>query len=192
MLRRLLARTILALLRWELVIPPTPFQRYVLVCAPHTSLWDTVLMLVFTSAAGLRVRWMVKAESLRPPMSWLLNRLGAVPVYRERPRGLIGQMVEQFGAHDAFVLAIAPSATRRRTSGWKTGFHVIAREANVPVVPAFLDYGRRRAGWGPPMQMTADIDADMRELAAFYSEVRGRNPPLQTPVQVFTDLGPSA
>jgi 1-acyl-sn-glycerol-3-phosphate acyltransferase len=161
----------------------------VLVCAPHTSLWDGFFMLLGTSALGLRVRWMVKEEATRPPWGWLLNRLGAIPVRRSAPGGLVHEMVEAFASTEDLVLAIAPSGTRARRPGWKIGFHAIARSARVDLVPAFIDYGRRRVGVGEVMGVTDDVDADLALLRAFFDGIEGRFPALQTPIRVVTPEG---
>jgi len=156
-----------------------------LVCAPHTSLWDAVFLLIAGNAVGLRLRWMTKAEALRPPFGWLLRRFGAIPVERDRPHGLVAQMVQVFADSSDLVLAIAPSGTRSKREGWRSGFHSIARGAGVPMVPAYLDYRRRTVGFGAPMVASADIDVDVEQLRSFFDGVEGRHPEMQTPIRIM-------
>ena len=64
---------------------------------------------------------------------------------------------------------------------WKTGFHAIARAVGVPVVLVALDYGRKRIGPGPTLNLTDDLAADLTRIAAFFRDVRGKNPELYSP-----------
>ena len=107
---------------------------------------------------------------MRGPAGVALLAVGAVPIERSRATNMVEQMVEQFRTHEEFVLFIPPEGTRARVDHWKSGFYHIARGANVPVAPAYLDYGRKRAGIGQPIVMTGDVHADMDALRAFYAE----------------------
>jgi hypothetical protein len=43
-------------------------------------------------------------------------------------------------------------------------------------VPGFLDYPRRRGGFGPPLHPTGDTVKDMDVLRAFYADKVGHHP----------------
>ena len=75
---------------------------------------------------------------------------------------------EQWRAETGPVL-IYPEGTRSRAEYWKSGFYHIALGAQVPVVPGYLDYKRKRGGFGEPMMLTGDVRADMDQLRAFYA-----------------------
>ena len=47
---------------------------------------------------------------------------------------LVSQIVDQFRAHEDFILVIAPEGTRSLTTQWKSGFYQIALKAGVPIV----------------------------------------------------------
>ena len=51
----------------------------------------------------------------------------------------------------------------------------IAQEAGVPIVLAFVDYGRKVGGLGPVFEPTGDLDADMATIKAFYAPIKGKN-----------------
>lgn len=151
-------------------------SKFVLIGAPHTSNWDFVLAM--TSIIGLEVdvRWIGKHTIFRWPFGGLMRWLGGTPVNRNRPGGIVGQVLEEFQSRDRFIVAIAPEGTRRKVERWKTGFHRIARLANVPVVPAYLDFGRKVVGFGGPVTLGDDPQADIEGFVAFYSRYRGKNP----------------
>ena len=45
----------------------------------------------------------------------------------------------------------------------------------------FLDYENKRAGIGPTMTLTGDVEADMARICAFYDGIKGRHPDRQGP-----------
>ncbi len=47
---------------------------------------------------------------------------GGIPVFRDSPQGVVGQMVKIFNERDDFLLAIVPEGTRKDTKTIKTGF----------------------------------------------------------------------
>ena len=48
--------------------------------------------------------------------------------------------------------------------------------ADVPVVMSYLDYARRRGGFGPALTLTGDVRTDMDEIRDFYSDKVGKYP----------------
>ena len=114
------------------------------------------------------LRWRARCEKgFSGPV---LRRLGAVAINRSRSTNVVDQMVEQFRTRDRFVLGIPPEGTRSRAEHWRSGFYHIALGAQVPVVPGYLDFGRKRAGLGAPIHLTGDVHADMDRVRAFYAE----------------------
>lgn len=153
--------------RFEGVLPPD--KKYIVLAVPHTSNWDGLLLVTLAQAIKLPMAWMIKAEWVRGPFGLLLRRLGAVAIDRGRAGDVVEQMVEELRRCDEMVLVIPPEGTRGRAEHWKSGFYRIALAAGVPVVPGYLDFGRKRAGFGPALVMTGDVHADMDKLRAFYA-----------------------
>ena len=123
--------------------------RYVLVASPHSSNWDTAVMLLFAAHFGIRLRWIGKRESFRWPLGPVLRRLGGIPIDRGGGQGVVAATAAVFRGRAELALAIAPDGTRRARDYWRSGFYHIARAAEVPLVLSFLDWGARRAGIGP-------------------------------------------
>jgi 1-acyl-sn-glycerol-3-phosphate acyltransferase len=153
--------------RFEGAVPSE--KKYVALAVPHTSNWDGLLLILLAQTINLRMRWMIKESALKGAQGVLLRALGAVPIDRSRKTNMVEQMVEQFRSNDEFVLFVPPEGTRGRADHWKSGFYHIARGADVPVAPCYLDYGRRRAGIGQPIAMTGDVRKDMDQIRAFYA-----------------------
>ncbi|MBX3001074.1 MAG: lysophospholipid acyltransferase family protein [Caldilineaceae bacterium] len=151
-------------------------SKFIVVAAPHTSNWDGVLAVLVLWAAGLNIHWMVKREVLDNPFSGILRWLGAIPVDRQSPVGLVDQIVERFTSREKFIVVITPEGTRKRVEKWKTGFYRIAMGANVPIVLAYADYPKRTVGIGPTLIPTGNLDADLARMMDFFKTVTPRHP----------------
>jgi len=177
------AGTSLDLAGWKFETDKPQARKFVALAVPHTSNWDGLLLLFLTRSIGMQMRWMVKDDWVRGPAGLLTKPLGAVPIDRSRKTNMVDQMVKLFDEHDDFVLFIPPEGTRKLTTCWKSGFYHIARGANVPVVPGYIDFARKRGGLGPAIPMTGNVQADMDLIRAFYTE---KNPTPHDP----TKFGP--
>lgn len=169
-------RAFLKALGWTLSGEKPDAQKYVLIAAPHTSNWDMPIMMAIAFAFDADIQWMGKHTIFEGPAGYLFRSLGGVPIVRHSPKGIVEQMVERFGESEALVLTVATEGTRARTPHWKNGFYRIARDANVPVVLAFLDYPNKRGGYGPAIHLTGDVRADMDRIRAFYADKVGKFP----------------
>lgn len=167
-----LAPRVLRLAGWAFEGPVPTERRFVMLALPHTSNWDGALLIALTRSIGMRLSWMIKDDWVRGPMGVALKELGAVAVNRKGAHNLVDRMVRLFEERDDFILAIPPEGTRKRAERWKSGFYHIARGANVPVVPGYLDYRRKRAGLGPAIHLTGDVRRDMDAIRAFYEDKR--------------------
>ena len=146
-------------------------KKYVALAWPHTSNWDGLLLMAITRSIGLSISWMIKSEWVNGPMGVVLRPLGAVAVDRSGAHNMVTDMIEELRRRDELVLVIPPEGTRRRADCWRSGFYHIALGANVPVVPSYLDYRRKRAGLGPAIYLTGDVKADMDKIRGFYTRI---------------------
>jgi 1-acyl-sn-glycerol-3-phosphate acyltransferase len=160
----------LRLAGWEFETPLPAEKKYVCLAVPHTSNWDGVLLIALASTVGMKMSFMIKSEWLRGPMGTVLRRFGAVGINRNRATNVVQSMIDELERRDSLALVIPPEGTRGRADHWKSGFYHIAVGAHVPIVPGYLDYGRKRAGLGPPIWPTGDVTTDMDKIRAFYAE----------------------
>jgi 1-acyl-sn-glycerol-3-phosphate acyltransferase len=147
-------------------LPPT--RKFVIMGASHTSNWDFLVFLGAVHALGRQVHFIGKQSLFKWPLGGFMRALGGVPVDRSAPQDLVSQTVDQFAAHDDFILVIAPEGTRSATKQWKTGFYQIAMKAGVPIVCAGPDYPTKRGVFGPVIRPTGDYQADMKPAFAFF------------------------
>ena len=175
-------RYILKTLGWSIEVDRPRSRKYVLVVYPHTSNWDFPLGICAARAIGLDAHYVGKHTLFRKPYGWLFRALGGIPVDRRRAASLAQQLAERFDESDAFVLGLAPEGTRSKTDHWKSGFYHIAREAGVPIVMGFLDYGHKRLGIGGEFTPGEDIDTVYDTIRAFYRGRLGKRPELASTI----------
>jgi 1-acyl-sn-glycerol-3-phosphate acyltransferase len=175
-LRKWLARSFLKLTGWEPEGARPLASRFVLIAAPHTSNWDLAYLLALAEVFDVRVSWMGKHSLFHPPLGFAMRRLGGIPVVRHRRGNLVAEAVNTFAERDELALVVPAEGTRAYVPHWKSGFYHIARSAKVPIVLGYLDYARRRGGFGPALEPTGDMRRDMDEIRDFYADKVGKFP----------------
>ena len=174
---RALSRGFLRLTGWTLAGQlPADQPKCVLIAAPHTSNWDLPYTLMVAFALRLDIYWMGKAQLFRGPFGPLMRWLGGIAVDRSQSTNLVAASARAIREADGpLCLVVPPEGTRSQTRQWKTGFYWIAHEAGVPIVMAYMDYPRKLSGLGPVFKPTGDIDADMAQIKAYYTQFKGKN-----------------
>jgi len=170
-----LARWIYLRCGWRVAgeLPNVP--KLVAIAAPHSTNWDVVWGLLFKIGLRLQIRFIGKREAFVWPLGPLLRHFGGIPIDRSAAHGVVDEMVRQFAAHDKLWFALAPEGTRKKVHKWKSGFWHIAREAGVPILPAYFHYPEKTIGLGPLIYPSDDLAADMAKIRAFYAPWHGKN-----------------
>lgn len=178
-----LAKLILRVGGWTPVggIPDAP--KAVIVAAPHTSNWDGFWGLVYKVYIGAEVHFFAKKSLFWFPLGSILRALGGIPLDRSRASSAVQQAIDRFNKEDSFYFGLAPEGTRTRREGWKSGFYRIATGANVPIYLGLLDFGKRRIGIGPRMDLSGDQEKDLEAIREFYADIKGRWPDKASPIR---------
>lgn len=175
---------ILKILGWKIQVDLPNFKKFVVIAAPHTSNWDFPLGILTVKALKLKVTWMGKHSLFKWPFGWFFRAIGGTPIHRNKAQNYIAQMTELFESSDELVLALAPEGTRGKTDHWKTGFHYIARAANVPVLMGYFDYENKVIGIRDLLYPGEDIEADFEKIRQVYGPIRGKNPEKTSDIRV--------
>jgi 1-acyl-sn-glycerol-3-phosphate acyltransferase len=162
-----IARLILKLWRWT-PVGTKPSRGAIIVCAPHTSNVDYLLMIFTAWTQHMNLSFLGKSQLFKPPLGWLMRATGGIPVDRSAANGLVGQMSDAFNANPDMMLAIPAEGTRSRSEYWKSGFYRIAENAGVPICLAYIDKSKRDVGFGIVFEPSGDVAADMDKVRAFY------------------------
>jgi 1-acyl-sn-glycerol-3-phosphate acyltransferase len=183
-MRRFIGSAFLKAMGWRCEGVAPEATHYVLIAAPHTSNWDFPLMMGMSFTLGIHIAWMGKHTLFKPPFGPMMRALGGVPIERHKRANVVEQMIERLGRPEPLALTVPAEGTRGRTEHWKSGFYHIARGADVPVVLAYLDYGRKVGGIGPTVRLTGDFQRDMDVIRAFYADKTARFPEAFGPVRL--------
>ncbi len=178
------SRKILKLAGWQLNIVLPEERKFILIGAPHTSNWDFPLALLTFWTLDLKIYWVAKIQIFWGPLYYLFSSLGGIPVDRSRSHGFIEQISKRFEQTDEMVLAIAPEGTRSKTEYWKSGFYHIAISAKLPICLAYIDYSTRTLGFTQVLYPGDNIEDDMKIIADFYKNIKGKRPHCQGPVRL--------
>ena len=169
---------------WTLDRTNPPVTNCVVIAAPHTSNWDFILMLLFAGAFGLKISWMGKSNLFIKPFGYFLRLIGGISINRRKKNQIVDHMISLFRQRENFLLVVPVEGTRARANFWKSGFYHIAKGANVPILPTFLDYGNKRGGFGVPIITTNNLLSDMQKIRDFYAPFKGKFPSNSGPIKL--------
>ncbi|NGP43692.1 1-acyl-sn-glycerol-3-phosphate acyltransferase [Bacillaceae bacterium SIJ1] len=128
----------------------------VLLCCNHRSNYDPVLLGV---ACPRKVRYMAKDELFKaPPLKWLMNQLGVIPVRR----GASDKQALRKGLqvlNDGDVYGMFPEGTRSKTGELGEGMSgagFFALRSNAAIVPSavigdYQPFQKVKVAFGPPI-----------------------------------------
>lgn len=187
-MKKLVARTFLWCAGWEPEGRKPVAPVYVLIAAPHTSAWDLPYLLALSWSLDVHISWMGKRELFRWPFGGLMRRLGGIPIHRRRRSKRVDDMIELLGQSQRLALVVPAEGTRGRARYWKSGFYRIALGAHVPIVMGYLDFRRKRGGFGPEFVPSGDVRVDMDRIRAFYADKAGKYPELFAPPLLEEEL----
>jgi len=165
---RWLGHFLLWLIGWRITgsLPNVP--KAVVIGAPHTSNYDGLLALASILALGVRINVLAKHTLFNGLGGVILRFLGCIPVNRQAAHGLIEESARKFDEHDELFLGMAPEGTRKAAERWKKGFYLIAHKAQVPIVVAVLDYGKKEVRLPLTLYPAGNYEADLQKILACY------------------------
>ena len=143
-----------------------------------------VFMVAFAAVYDVPLRFLMKHTVFWWPLGVLLRALGGISVDRRSRHNLVEQLVEALAHEDELALGVPPEGTRKYAEYWKSGFYHIARGAGLPIIPAYLDWEKKEAGFGMILWPSDDIRADMDQLRAFYAGKSGLHPENVGPIRL--------
>jgi 1-acyl-sn-glycerol-3-phosphate acyltransferase len=189
MLKSTFGRAFLRLYGWRVEDTyPHEQKKLVIIAAPHTTNWDFPITLAVAWKLGIPMKFFGKHTLFRFPYGGLVRAVGGIPVDRAHRSNLVDALAEELDSRDELALVVPVEGTRSRGELWKSGFYHIARKANVPILPAFLDYEKKLGGFGAMLVPTGDVRADMDVLRTFYADKVGKFPANFTPPRLAEEL----
>ena len=176
-MKKMISRLILKLMGWTIREDSVPdVKKAVILVAPHTSNFDFVLGRLAFNVLGIKVAFLIKKEVFFFPLGTILKKMGGIPVERGKKANMVDQLAGYFDKSHELMLVITPEGTRAYTKKWKKGFYYVALSAGVPIVLAYMDYGRKVGGMGKVIYPSGDIDTDFNQIVDFYEGIQARYP----------------
>lgn len=158
---------------WTLIGEPAPEKNCVYLEAPHTSIWDFVLGLMYYRAKGTgHLRTMIKKEAFFFPVNFLLRAMGAFPIDRTSPSKTILSIVHEMEASGdkPFHLVICPEGTRKAVRKWKTGYHTIVSQTGAALYITMIDWGHKRIGILQKFEIGDNAREDTDRIQQIYEK----------------------
>ena len=176
-MKKQFAKLVLWLLGWKVSATQEILQckKYMLLSGPHTSVWDFVIGKATYLALGIEGKFLIKQEFFVGPLGPWLKKMGAYPVDRNNPRGLI-PLIQTIKDSEEFIFTITPEGTRERNTKWKNGFYTIAKKANMKIFIGTLNYQSKICNIGDPFEVTGDFEKDLEQVKTFYKPEYAKHP----------------
>lgn len=158
----------LRLLGWEIHGEFIDENKLIVVVAPHRSNWDWIIGVCGLWAMQLKFSYLIKDSVMIWPLSAVIRKTGGIPIDRSSPDGVIEQVAQAFNDRDKLYFAITPEGTRKEVKRWKSGFLRIAYSADLPVLPAFIDYDQKQIYISEPFELEGEIEPDIKQVQSFF------------------------
>ena len=157
------------------VTEPMP-KKFIAALAPHTSNMDFLMGQLYSRSINTPIQFLMKKFWFFWPLGILMRNIGGIPIDRSKRTGVTDQIAQIAREADEFRLCITPEGTRKATSEWKKGFYFIALKAELPILLFGLDYERKLIDCHKTIVPTGNLEQDMAEIKAYFSDFRGKHP----------------
>ena len=176
------SKFLLKILGWKTVGGVAPENKCIIIGAPHTSSWDFIISWLYYSSLGGEANILMKKEFFFWPLGYILRAMGGIPIDRSKGANVIRQTIQQFNEREYMHLAISPEGTRKLTKKWKAGFHIIAKEVEIPVYLGSYDWSKKEVTLGNKFELTDDANDDIKRMKDYYRKkgVKGKFPEMFT------------
>ncbi|MCB0755987.1 MAG: 1-acyl-sn-glycerol-3-phosphate acyltransferase [Flavobacteriales bacterium] len=167
---------------WKVVSQvPKDIKKAVIAAAPHTANEDFPVGIGAWYTENKSASFIAKKELFDGPMGFIFNATGGIPIDRATTKNMVEQAADFFKDRDELFLVIAPEGTRAWRPRWKTGFYYIAKAAGVPIILAYMDFGKKEVGLGEVFYPTDNLEADFDYIEKFYSGITAADPSKYNP-----------
>ena len=127
---------------------------------------------------------LVKETYKHPVFKILLKMFHLFPVARNKSAiENINNEIKNTGS----LIVLAPEGTRKKTNGWKTGFHYFAKTNKMRILPSYVCYKRKYLIWGEPFEAESTPDKTIEKCKQFYDleKPEGLYPENTSPIKII-------
>ena len=162
------------LLKWKVTGHTDLLKKCVIIAAPHTHWHDLFIAIMARKVIKQEINFIGKKELFKFPLGYFFRLMGGKPVERGSKSNNVKRIADVFKNNDLLRLALSPEGTRKKVDKWKTGFYYIAKEANVPIISASLNFKDKEIKISEPYYITGDIEKDIKFLKLFFKGIEGK------------------
>ncbi len=167
---------LLSLIGWTLDVKAlNNVKKSIIIEAPHTSNWDFIIGILAAKASKITFYFIIKKEWNLPILGHFLKKLGAIFVDRTQATGITTTIANKLKEMPNGHIIFTPEGTRSRVNKWKSGFYIIAKEANIPISIGYIDYKTKRIGIHNILSPTGNMALDCKKLREFYKTITPKN-----------------
>jgi hypothetical protein len=134
------------ILGWKINGVFPDIKKSILIIAPHTSVWDWLILKLFLNQIGVKYKILYKKDFFVFPMNIVMKPLGSIPVERKGKRNNL------------------------------IFFYYISKRTNVPIIVGYIDYTKKEIGIKGVIQETENIKKVMQEINGLYQYVGAKHP----------------
>ena len=163
-LTRRIGRAIFRVMGWRIEGEFPNRDKAIVALVPHSSNIDFFLTIAFIWGTGMRASFLIKHTVFWYPLGNIIRALGGIPVDRTQQNGLIRDVTQQFREKSKWVLGITPAGARKPVKEWKDGIARIAAAAQVPIVPAVMNYRTRTVHFAPLIEGVTEVRQIMERI----------------------------
>lgn len=180
-MKKIIGKLLYALGGWKLDnhLDLSKVDKCILVCAPHTSNWDFYYTIIAFWQMGIPMKMFIKDAWTKPWYGGVIKAMGGIGIDRSQRHNMVEFAANIVSNSDRLYLVNTPEGSRSYAEKWKNGFYYIANKANVPIVLAYCDYKKKRAGISKIVQTEGrELEDVMQEIEDFYKDVTAKYPAL--------------
>ncbi|MCG6186107.1 1-acyl-sn-glycerol-3-phosphate acyltransferase [Maribellus maritimus] len=161
---------------WRITGDYGDLKKSVTIFAPHTAHIDAIYGKLGFTELGVKFKFLSKKELFFFPMNLVMRKFGSIPVRGVKGKNAIYQVVDLLESSEELHIVVSPEGWIKKMEKWNKGFFYMAQKAQVPIVVAALDYGKKEMGVLGIIYDTSDFTAVMGQIKEFYKEVKGKKP----------------
>tara|TARA_B100000029_G_scaffold516013_1_gene626120 strand:+ start:7950 stop:8612 length:663 start_codon:yes stop_codon:yes gene_type:complete len=193
-----IARLLLRLSNWQIKGKIPPYSKVIVIGAPHSAFIDGFYVLLAVLALDVKVKFLAAQWvfsklpisnqnndkqnldnfGINWPFGWLqeiiVRRLGGIPVLRNRSTGLVKYLIEKLKKMDHFLLMLAPEGGMLPKKKFKSGFYIISKSLDIPILPIQFDYQNRCFNILEPYVLSNNFDDDMKKIRELFHGIKGK------------------
>ncbi|QGY45126.1 glycerol acyltransferase [Maribellus comscasis] len=159
---------------WRITGDYGDLKKSVTIFAPHTAHIDAIYGKLGFTELGVKFKFLSKKELFFFPMNLVMRKFGSIPVRGVKGKNAIYQVVDLLESSEELHIVVSPEGWIKKMEKWNKGFFYMAQKAQVPIVVAALDYGKKEMGVLGIIYDTSDFTAVMGQIKEFYREVKGK------------------